>query len=301
MAESIMHNIGACPSQEMSHPGQQTQSKKQILGIVLVKNEDRFVEQVVRNVWDFCDRLLLVDNKSQDGTVGILRNLAISSTGKASFHEISHPKESHDLLRPYAGTNTWVFGVDGDEIYDPQGLRAFRKRLLSGEFDRHWMILGNVLHCDRLDIPGCQAFGFKTPPNRSITKLYNFAAIDSWEGYAPERLHGGTPKFFPGFSGEGKRQLQSETTWEESHLRCLHVCFLSRSSIDRNGSPRVNFMEKMYGGWAVRIKRLSRRLACVPEVSDWKRKHYTRGKPVNVSTEPFFSLSIERTSAISQI
>ena len=260
-----------------------------IIGVVLVRNEDRFVRQAVRNAWGFCDRLLLVDHQSEDGTVGILREFAAEPDGKATFHSIAHPRESHALLKPFVGTDTWVFGVDGDEIYDPRGLHAFRPRLLAGEFDSHWMILGNVLHGDRVDARETSASGFPSPPSRSITKLYNFAAIDSWEGDTPERLHGGNPAFRDGHHERDKRQLQLEYSWDESPLRCLHACFVPRSSLDVAGVTRENIMETYRGGWTNRIKRLARRLAGIPETSDWKRERYARGERLTVSAEPFFS------------
>ena len=261
---------------------------RQILGIVLVKNEDLFVRRAVGNAREFCDRLLLVDHRSGDRTARILQEFASDFPGKAAFHHISHPGESHDLLKPFAGTDTWVFGVDGDEIYDPAGLQAFRTRLLAGEFDRHWMILGNVIHCDRLDLQDSHASGFPSPPSRSITKLYNFAAIDSWGGDTPERLHGGKPEFRRGFKEADKRQLQLEYGWEESPLRCLHGCFVPRSSLDQAGVSRENIMETYRGNWAGRIRRLARRLAGLPEISGWKRDRYARGERVTVPTAPFF-------------
>ena len=135
------------------------------------------MRQAVRNAWEFCDRILLVDHQSGDATERILREHAAEPGGKATFHAIAHPRESHELLKPFAGTDTWVFGVDGDEIYDPRRLQAYRSRLLAGEFDKHWMILGNVLHCDRLDPAAGVASGFAAPPSRSITKLYNLSLI----------------------------------------------------------------------------------------------------------------------------
>ena len=259
----------------------------QIIGIVLVRNEDRFVRQAAGNAWEFCDRLILVDHRSEDETPAILRELAADRSGKASFHAVSDPCESHELLKPFVGTDTWVFGVDGDEIYDPRGLQAFRPRLLAGEFRSRWMILGNVLHCDRLDRQKGEASGFPSPPSRSITKLYNFAAIDSWDGDTPERLHGGTPVFRRGFDGQGKRQLQMECPWHESPLRCLHTCFVPRSSLDQAGASRENIMETFRGGWKARIKRLARRLAGCREASDWKRQRYARGERMTVPTAPF--------------
>jgi glycosyltransferase involved in cell wall biosynthesis len=265
---------------------------KQIVGIVLVRNEDRFVRQSVTNILSFCDRVLLVDNGSRDQTPVILKELALSDPGKISFHVIRHPRESHDLLKPYPGTPTWVFGVDGDEIYDSERLGLFRSRLLTGEFNQHWMIKGNVHHCDYLDVQEGIAKGYATPPGRSITKLYNFAAIRSWNGNTPERLHGGNPDFLPEYHDQMKRQLQNEYNWEESPLRCLHLCFLSRSSLDgpKSGS-RENIMETYEGGWTNRAKRFLRKLQGRPERSDWKRDRYARGERSKVSTSPFFVTS----------
>jgi glycosyltransferase involved in cell wall biosynthesis len=265
---------------------------KQIVGIVLVRNEDRFVRQSVTNILGFCDRVLLVDNGSRDQTPFILKEMASGDPEKISCHAIRHPRESHDLLKPYAGTPAWIFAVDGDEIYDPERLVSFRSRLLSGEFDQHWMILGNVHHCDHLDVQECIAQGYATPPGRSITKLYNFAAIRSWNGDTPERLHGGSPDFLPGYHDQMKRQLQNEYNWEESPLRCLHLCFLSRSSLDgpESGS-RENIMETYEGGWTNRVKRFLRKLQGRPERSDWKRDRYARGERSKVSTAPFFVTS----------
>ena len=212
----------------------------QIIGILLVQNEECYVQQVIDNIIPFCDRLFLVDHKSQDGTLPILENFQKKYPEKISLHQIHHPRESHDLLKPFAGTASWIFAVDGDEIYDPERLPVFRKRLLSGEFDDAWMILGNVLHVEELS--ETIASGYMAPPSRSITKLYNFSAIESWHGDTLERLHGGNPVFRPGFHEQKKRKLFVENTWEEASFRCLHLCFISRSHLILN-KIRKNIME----------------------------------------------------------
>ena len=43
-----------------------------------------------------------------------------------------------------------------------------------------------------------------------MTKLYNFNAIESWDGYTPERLHGGNVRFRAGFARGDHRMLQEE-------------------------------------------------------------------------------------------
>src|SRR5438552_1230973 len=100
-----------------------------VVGIVLVRNEDVFVEQAVRNVAAFCDRIHAVDHVSTDGTWDILQSLA-RKYPHLDARRSHHAGESHALLEPYAGTKTWVFGVDGDELYDPTRLERFREELL---------------------------------------------------------------------------------------------------------------------------------------------------------------------------
>ncbi len=257
-----------------------------IVGIVLVRNEDLYVERAVRNIAAFCHTLLLCDDRSVDHTADILRSLA-EEIPHASFHPLTHPSQSHDLLKPFVGTPTWVFGVDGDEIYDPSGLKAFRQRLLSGEFDALWRMKGNVLHC--LEWEAGRARGHAAPPSRSITKLYNFAAIASWDGDTVERLHGGTIRFQPGFHDAMKRNLQDELDWDASPLRCLHLCFLPRSSRESAASSvRENIMEIHRGGLRGKIRRLANRLLGRGTPSRWKREHYGRGPLLNVETGPFF-------------
>ena len=39
---------------------------------------------------------------------------------------------TNKFIEKYYSTNTWMFGVDGDELYDPIGLKKFRNELLSG-------------------------------------------------------------------------------------------------------------------------------------------------------------------------
>ena len=77
------------------------------------------------------------------------RSLA-SEMPKIHYNSVQHPSESHALIRPFAGSSTWVFGVDGDEIYEPDRLARLRQKIFSGDFDKYWMLLGNVLHATKL-------------------------------------------------------------------------------------------------------------------------------------------------------
>ena len=59
-----------------------------------------------------------------------------------------------------------------------------------------------------------------------MTKLYNFNAIESWDGYTPERLHGGNVRFRAGFARGDRRVLHEEVSWQ----RRISVASISASS-----------------------------------------------------------------------
>lgn len=256
-----------------------------VVGVVLVRDEDVFVEQAIRNVAGFCDELLLFDHRSRDRTPEILDRVA-AELPHARFEAIRDPAVSHQRLLPYVGTDTWVLGVDGDELYDPASLAPMRKRLENGEFDRWFFVKGSQLHCRVLDRENGTATGWLAPPARSTTMLYNFAPLESWDG-PEQRLLGGTPCFTRPV--EETRWLRDEHPWDAAPMRCLHVCFLRRSS---RQSPRQrarqNYAERNQGGRRATVRRRLRELAARPEESWWKANKYAQGSEVTVSIAGFF-------------
>ena len=262
-------------------------SETRIVGILLARDEDVWVERAVLSVAAFCDELILCDHRSRDATPEILRRLA-SRHADMSYVRIRHPRESHELIKSHAGTRTWVLSVDGDEIYDPVRLAAFKARLLGGEFDQWWAIRLSMLHCAILDLDAGSATGWLTPPARSGTKLFNFGAISSWEGKVPERLHGGTPVFRP-FGTSATYNMGEHHPWNEAPFRCLHLCFLHRSS---RQSPREiarpSYGDSRSGSPARRAWRTARRWLGRPEPSWWKLTKYRQGELVTVLTQEFF-------------
>jgi hypothetical protein len=266
---------------------------REIVGIVLVRNEDVFVEQAIRNVAAFCDRIHAVDHVSTDGTWPILQELE-RTYPQLDVRRSHHAGDSHALLEPYAGTATWVFGVDGDELYDPERLAGFRKELLDGAYDTAFKVASNVLNCVELDQTRRSATGYLSPPSRSITKLYNFAAIDEWRGDGAERLHGGRIFFRDGFDERSVDNIGERLPWDETPLRCLHACFLQRSTAEpaRSGDsyarPILEETQLQDRSLVGLLKRRLRRRG-TPESSAWKREKYMRGDLVTVDASPFFS------------
>jgi hypothetical protein len=259
----------------------------QIVGVVLVHNDDLFVERAVRNVAEFCDRIHAFDHVSTDRTGDILRSLE-REYDHLEVTRTHHAADSHRALERYAGTQTWVFGVDGDELYDPLRLRRFRAELLAGSYSGVFKVASNVLNCVDVDRGARTATGYLSPPSRSITKLYNYAAIEAWTGDGSERLHGGTIEFRPGYDEGSVDNLGERLSWDETPVRCLHMCFVRRSTRDSEAELRPILMESGLHdrSWRGSLKRrlLGRRQ---PQESAWKRDKYMRGELVTVDASTF--------------
>jgi hypothetical protein len=269
-----------------------------VIGSVLVRNEDVFVENAIRNVAAFCDRIHAVDHMSTDGTWETLQDLA-DELDHLDVRRARHSRVSHEVLEPYAATDTWVLRVDGDELYDPARLGELRGRLDAGDHDSAFRILGNVLHADELDREGGIASGYLSPPSRPISALYNFKAVESWSA-ALQRLHAGRIRFAAGFGWDVVDPLYERFDWEESPLRCLHACFLRRSSAEESSSPRPNLgeLDAYRRGALGTVERAVRRSLRRPagsaaqvvlrsEGSSWKQEKYRRGARVTVDVAAF--------------
>lgn len=261
---------------------------------MLVRNEDVFIERAVRNIVDFCDKIIITDHQSTDRTYEICQRLA-AEFPKIDLRRIERPAESAGAIAAYYGTNTWIFGVDGDEIYDPEGLAVMRERLMSGDFSDMWCVFGNVLNVTRLNMERKTAKGHLAPPSRPVTKLYNFSIIEDWLDCTKERLHGEKIVFKPGYHFMLRRYLHQEMKWEEAYFRCLHVPFLARSSHDRASgflSTRLNPDEilrmgnetnpfrRLAASLKLRLNQLLKR--------DWKSQKYKRGPVVEKDVAIFF-------------
>ncbi len=268
-----------------------------LVGSVLVRNEDVFVERAICNAAGVCDRIHVLDHQSDDGTPEILRALA----GELDHLDVcrsSYSGDSHRSLEQYVGTSTWVLVIDGDCIFDPEGLGLLRETLESGVHDDVFRIRGHVLHCDEIDDAAGTVSGYLAPPSRPIVQLFNFGALESWTG-CPERVHGGTAVFRPDYDWTNVFDFAETTEWDGDPLRLVHVCFLRRSSREpgdpARGRPNLNELGEYRRGLVGRIRRVVRRPTIDPKVSalrgvgrGWKEDKYRRGPRVTLDATSFF-------------
>jgi glycosyltransferase involved in cell wall biosynthesis len=258
-----------------------------IVGSVLVRNEDIFVERALLNIVDFCDEILVQDHQSTDGTWAILERLAARHP-KIKLQRVDDPRESSRAIAHLANTPAWIFGVDGDEVYDPVGLLRLREELLSGQYDDWWVIFGNVLHCTKVDVAAGRATGYLTPPSKSMTKLYNFRMIQSVDPEALLRLAGRNDIFHDPAMRLRRLDLHQQHPWNEAWFRCLHTCFVPRSTLDRAASDaRENVSERF--NWIRQWKNRGRRLFGLEPTRPYKLEKYRRGAPATLEVGEFFS------------
>lgn len=253
------------------------------------------MRKALLNVAQFCDRILVADHMSTDRTPEILRELE-HELDHLELRRVAHSAESHAMIEAFAGTDTWILAVDGDELYDPTRLEGFRRELEAGAFAHVFRLRPAGLHCDELSEAQARASGYLSPPGRPLLGLLNFAAIDSWTNVRSQRLHGGDVVFRPGFERDSWRHLGMELGWEKSPFRDLHVCFLPRSSSDEASPPirgRPNLSETRrfrrgpLGALDASIRQVLGRGGDGSPTSVWKAEKYSRGDRVTVDASAF--------------
>lgn len=248
-----------------------------VLGLMLFQNEEIFLERAASNIAAFCDQVILMDNASTDDSPAIAARL-VERFPHFSVMSVTSPTVTHRMISHLAGTPTWVFGVDADEIYDPGGLARLRQRLEAGEFDRFFEVKGHSFHCRGITFGQTKvALGHPSPASRPVTKLYNFGALHRWDNPA-ERLHGRARVFRRGYGGKSVLKLMEQDALEDTDFRCLHVCFLPRSRKEVNAPieyARLNPWER-------------KRKPDSEKPADYKRSYYMNGPAEEIDIGAFF-------------
>lgn len=210
-----------------------------IVGICLVRNEENFVLWALGNALDFCDELLVIDNLSMDRTYGLLETFAAAHR-KIRLVRDANASGTNAYIQDYIGEDVWAFGVDGDEIYDRDGLARFRGRLLAGEFDGHWRLRPQWANATRIELGAGVADAY---PSATAGKLFNLSVLKSWRPDR-ERLHGPF-ELKPGVV-KTEINFNRTTPWAECDFRCLHLCFFPRSGVDGSAALRTNIVDNYW-------------------------------------------------------
>lgn len=100
-----------------------------IFGILRIKNEARWIERVVRSIQPVCDKILVLDDHSSDGTPDICERLG-ATVYRSKFSGLNEsrdkdwllqkafqtvPEEDQHFTRGNPTCPYWVLAIDGDE------------------------------------------------------------------------------------------------------------------------------------------------------------------------------------------
>lgn len=192
-----------------------------IVGVMMVKNEDIHIGQAIRNIKAGLDKLIVIDTGSEDRTLEIIEE---ETRGLLTeIHRGVDLLHTHSCVERFCNTDTWVFGVDGDEIYHPD-IVPFLNDLRSGLYKDHYLIRGWYFHAT--EINGNTATGYFGPPSEYPTKLYNFKNISEWKDDHSRILFQVKNRTKVG----GIKEIGAP--WDLWPVKCLHMRFFKRSSIE---------------------------------------------------------------------
>lgn len=238
--------------------------KTKIIGVMMVKNEDRFVGAALRNILGFCDKIIVIDTGSVDKTLERVQEIIDANYCDVTIVHEHNLIRTHSYIEHYARTDTWIFGVDGDEIYDFRGLSLLRTDLIENESINNKInrLRGKYLHVTSLDKN--MATGYMGPPSHNPTKLYNMKQVVTWPSDGVHSLfHPKTRQYVP---GTRESKLLDPDGWDNCDLKCLHMRFLTRSSLEvpEEDKVRLNPEDRLgfgsiedHGGRRDRNERLS--------------------------------------------
>ncbi len=215
-----------------------------IVGVCLVRNEEYFVAWALSNVAKFCDHILVMDNNSTDLTAEILRNIA-NQHSHVEIIQVPDAYDTHNILQGYFGTDAWMLKVDGDEIYDLNGLEKFRTDLLSDgpQYKMQRGISSMMVHVVSIDFETGQFTGYTVWGERPQGGfILNCNAVKSWSG-KNERMHATNPVWHPEYQTD-LWHVNEDQLWKEADFRCLHMCFWPRSTQDQCQDSHSKFMSR---------------------------------------------------------
>jgi len=223
-----------------------------ILGISIIKDEESFCALAIENALALCDELLILDNNSTDRTHEICVKMTNRHQGRVRLEKIDDLALSHEYVRRHVNTDTWIFGVDGDEIYDPIGLSALRLRILDGMYQDLWRVRShffNIAALQKWQNHQVLAAGWMAPPSHPVTKFYNMSVINDWPMDEGRAIFQPKTKIWKSKKKPGQRDIFDELDWNESFFRCLHLRFIPRTSGEMDADlilgPRHNMSVKL--------------------------------------------------------
>lgn len=104
-----------------------------ILGMMRVRNEARWIERCVRSLLSVCETVHVMDDRSDDGTLEILRGIENVTVHSSPFGGLDETRDKNWLLgRIGEHQPDWIVHIDGDEELAANDAATLRHALECG-------------------------------------------------------------------------------------------------------------------------------------------------------------------------
>lgn len=192
-----------------------------LVPIVLIRNEERFIQAVLRPLVEVCPAVVVGDTGSTDATLARVRavqqtapNLHVLELGELAPAELGRARFTLSQEAARLGAD-WIMVVDGDELYSRAALRAVCAAEMPAGAE-----LGFTQLCS-LDEDAAGNFWL-------LADLYNRAAINR-PGVA---WHGAYPYESPVVFADGRNRYHYFSPLEPEGFHAVHLHRLRRSTAD---------------------------------------------------------------------
>jgi O-antigen biosynthesis protein len=91
-----------------------------MIGMMRVKNEARWIERVITSMLPICEKILVMDDHSSDGTPFLCSSIPGVQVFDSPFTGLNETRDKNYLLDRARGDGSgWVLCIDGDELLAP--------------------------------------------------------------------------------------------------------------------------------------------------------------------------------------
>lgn len=120
------------------------------LGMLRVKNEARWIEAAIASILPVCDRILVMDDHSEDGTPWLAASFPNVTLFDSPFADLNECRDKNWLLeKARADGADWIVMIDGDEKLAEGGQQKLLDAM--GNWDTHSISLRIPYLWDRED------------------------------------------------------------------------------------------------------------------------------------------------------
>lgn len=126
-----------------------------IIGLLRVKNEARWIREVVESLLPVCESVLVMDDHSTDDTAAICQSVPNVMVLPSPFDDLNEARDKGWLLEQAQAFNPdWVVFIDGDEVLEKEGPDKIRSIVQSSGYSVvsfHVVYYWNDVHTIRTD------------------------------------------------------------------------------------------------------------------------------------------------------